>query len=168
MVGCHLTQNQRKMMPRCCMDAWAVVMSDQAIKQAKPHTHARSGSTLERDSRPCSHCTILSMITSASPRVAIESASSVYCRKYRSGWRLGCAVRHFGHGDGRDRVQTTLSIPCARLGPWGWRLKMWGCRPPEHTVSVKPNTTQQDKIRVAGPVMRTPAAGRHGFLSSGE
>jgi hypothetical protein len=43
------------MMPRCCMDAWAVVMSDQAIKQAtvtRTRTHDR---TLERDSRPRSY-----------------------------------------------------------------------------------------------------------------
>ena len=52
------------MMPRCCMGAWAVVMSDQAI-ESKQATHTRtielSSGTLDRV------VTVLSMIPSASP-----------------------------------------------------------------------------------------------------
>src|SRR6266849_39679 len=111
-------------------------MRDQAIKQA---THARtielSSGTLDRV------VTVLSMITSASP-CPLESASSVYGEKYRSGgWGSCCTVQHIGHGDGRDKVQTTLHSSCTR--PWGWCLK---CGVAGHLsiVSVKPNTNQQD------------------------
>ncbi len=45
--------------------------------------------------------------------LAIESASSVYREKYRP-WGWGFVVRHIGHGDGRNEVQTRLSIPYAR------------------------------------------------------
>jgi hypothetical protein len=46
------------MMPRCCMDAWAVIMSDQAIKRA---THAR---TIELSSETLDRVvTVLSVIT---------------------------------------------------------------------------------------------------------
>lgn len=122
-----------QMMPRCCMDAWAVVMSDQAIKQA---THAR---TIERDSRPHSHCTICDHISFS---LAIEPASSVYCNTDLDG---DCVVRHVGHGDGRDKAQTGFSIPHWHAHGYGVGvLKMWGCRPPEHKRQAEFNSTGLD------------------------
>lgn len=120
------------MMPRCCMDAWSVVMSNQSLS-SKPHTHTctieLSSGTLDRVA------TVLSTITSSHQLLlAIESAFErlQYCKKYRSrGWRL-CGTAYWSwQWKGQDPGQTLHSTAaCTRL--WGWRCKMWGCRPPEH------------------------------------
>jgi hypothetical protein len=91
------------------MDAWAVVMSDQAIKQA---THARTIELSSGTLDPVTVVTVLSStITSASPghRIGLERL----LQEYRSG---GMAVVLYGNlvmamEGTRDRVETRLSIP---------------------------------------------------------
>jgi hypothetical protein len=127
-------------MPRCCMDAWAVVMSDQAIKQA---THARTIELSSGTLDPVTVVTVLSStITSASPghRIGLERLLQEI-PIWRDG---GCVVRQFGHGDGRDKGQSrdqTLHSSRAR----GYGVGVLECGVVGHrSISVEPNTNQQD------------------------
>jgi hypothetical protein len=123
-----------QMMPRCCMDAWAVVMSGQSSYQAS-HTRTHAG-TIELSSRTLDRVvTVLSMVTSSHQLLqAIESALGVYSIARNTDLGVGsCVVRHIGHGNGKDRIQARLSIPRRRARGYGVGvLKCVGCRPPEH------------------------------------
>ncbi len=54
----------------------------------------------------------------------------------------GRTVRHIGHDDSRDEVQTRLSIP--RAHAWGCCIRKVGLWATGANTSVKPNTINKD------------------------